>query len=302
MEFILQEYHRNTPDDDLINDVQRVAEIYNKNSLTGKEYSKYGKYSYGTLKNRFGSWNEVLKKAGLSLTRGHYKSHEYCESDEDFFADVRRVAKQLHKPFITTDDYDNYGKYARTYIKKIKQWNNVLKLSGLEQSPHRTGPTHQYSQEEVFEEIEKIWIKLGRQPKNNEFSVNNGCKMGTKPLQRLFGSWQNALKEFVNFINSDESFQKKTPENEQENLVFKNEIKEEIHHKTSRNVNLRLRFIVMQRDNFKCCKCGKSPAKDPSVELHVDHIFPWAKGGETVLENLQTLCSDCNLGKSDLIL
>ena len=58
----------------------------------------------------------------------------------------------------------------------------------------------------------------------------------------------------------------------------------------------------MHRDNFKCCKCGKSPAKDPSVELHVDHIIPWAKGGETVLENLQTLCSDCNLGKSDLIL
>ena len=26
----------------------------------------------------------------------------------------------------------------------------------------------------------------------------------------------------------------------------------------------------------------------------------WAKGGETALENLQTLCSVCNIGKSDL--
>ena len=72
-------------------------------------------------------------------------------------------------------------------------------------------------------------------------------------------------------------------------------------HKTSRDINLRLRFRVLQRDNFKCCACGASPAKDASVELHVDHIMPWAKGGETVLENLQTLCSKCNLGKSDMV-
>ena len=71
-------------------------------------------------------------------------------------------------------------------------------------------------------------------------------------------------------------------------------------HYTSRNINARLRFKVLSRDNFKCCACGASPAKDPSVELHVDHIIPWSKGGETELENLQTLCSKCNLGKSDL--
>ncbi len=35
------------------------------------------------------------------------------------------------------------------------------------------------------------------------------------------------------------------------------------------------------------------------VELHVDHTVPWSKGGETVLGNLRTLCSDCNLGKSN---
>ena len=52
---------------------------------------------------------------------------------------------------------------------------------------------------------------------------------------------------------------------------------------------------------YKCCICGASPAKDPSVELHVDHIVPWSKGGETTIENLQTLCSRCNLGKSDSI-
>ena len=69
--------------------------------------------------------------------------------------------------------------------------------------------------------------------------------------------------------------------------------------RSKRSIPDKLRYQVLKRDNFKCCACGASPAKDPSVELHIDHILPWAKGGETVLENLQTLCSKCNLGKGD---
>ena len=67
----------------------------------------------------------------------------------------------------------------------------------------------------------------------------------------------------------------------------------------TRKISDKLRYSVLKRDNFKCCACGASPAKDPSVELHIDHIIPWSKGGETTLENLQTLCSKCNIGKSD---
>jgi len=31
----------------------------------------------------------------------------------------------------------------------------------------------------------------------------------------------------------------------------------------------------------------------------IDHILPWSKSGETHEENLQTLCFDCNRGKTD---
>lgn len=58
-----------------------------------------------------------------------------------------------------------------------------------------------------------------------------------------------------------------------------------------------LRYDILKRDDFKCTICGRS-AKD-GIQLHVDHIIPVAKGGKTVPENLRTLCSDCNLGKSD---
>lgn len=69
----------------------------------------------------------------------------------------------------------------------------------------------------------------------------------------------------------------------------------------SRDPSPRLRFEVLVRDKFTCRFCGASPNKDPSVTLHIDHIMPWSKGGKTTLSNLQTLCSVCNLGKSDII-
>ena len=56
-----------------------------------------------------------------------------------------------------------------------------------------------------------------------------------------------------------------------------------------------LRFDVLKRDNYKCQICGRTQ-KD-GVKLHIDHIIPIAKGGKTELNNLQTLCQDCNLGK-----
>ena len=33
--------------------------------------------------------------------------------------------------------------------------------------------------------------------------------------------------------------------------------------------------------------------------FHCDHIWPWSKGGQTVLRNAQALCADCNLTKSN---
>ena len=155
------------------------------------------------------------------------------------------------------------------------------------------------SEKEMFEEIERIWRVLGRQPTTND--IKNGIsKYSLNSYARRFGGWRGALQAFVNYINEDDDIEDNVDvkENLQENNLSKTVASNQ--HKTSRDVNVRLRYKVLQRDNCKCRLCGSSPATDPSVILHIDHIKPWSKGGETVIENLQTLCSKCNLGKSDL--
>ena len=56
----------------------------------------------------------------------------------------------------------------------------------------------------------------------------------------------------------------------------------------------------MKRDNYKCRICGAS--QEDGARLHVDHIIPIAKGGKSVMSNLQTLCESCNMGKSDKLM
>ena len=57
-------------------------------------------------------------------------------------------------------------------------------------------------------------------------------------------------------------------------------------------------WTVLARDNWTCCSCGRS-AKEHGITLEVDHIIPRSKGGTDELDNLQTLCKKCNIGKSN---
>ncbi len=61
-------------------------------------------------------------------------------------------------------------------------------------------------------------------------------------------------------------------------------------------IDSRLRHEVFKRDGYKCIECG---ATNKEKTLHCDHIIPVAQGGSDELDNLQTLCEDCNLSKSD---
>jgi len=60
-----------------------------------------------------------------------------------------------------------------------------------------------------------------------------------------------------------------------------------------------LRYIALSNSGGTCSLCGATQ-KD-GVQLHVDHIKPRSKYPELEhdLDNLQILCQDCKLGKSN---
>ena len=60
----------------------------------------------------------------------------------------------------------------------------------------------------------------------------------------------------------------------------------------NRRVPDSMRAAVLVRDGGRCRKCRRS------IDLQMDHIVPFSKGGQTEESNLQTLCRRCNRAKS----
>ena len=204
-------------------------------------------------------------------------------STDELLEDLKKTANARGKDTIGQKEYRQYGRFDDTTVRnRFGSWNNALKEAGLAISNEVS-----ISDEALFENILVLWQHYGRQPRRSELAQEPST-ISQSPYNRRFGSWSKALEHFVEFANSAEVV---APQSQ---LAITN------NKKTGRDPSLRLRWHVLQRDRFTCCACGASPANNPSVELHVDHVIPWSKGGETVLENLQTLCAKCNLGKSNI--
>ncbi len=289
-------------DIEYLNDLRAVANHLEKNGLKQRDYSKKNgaKYSLNSAIKRFGNWDTLLKKAGLEGEKS-LKGMGYGEKeikDEVLLADLIRVSKESNKPKITISDYEKFGKYtAQTMHARFGSWNKAKQKANLETI------AHDFTTEELFQNILDLWTLLGRQPKFGEV-IAPFSKFHGATYARRFGSWRAALEAFIGFVNSDNISEEVQEDNFDLipiNISTQSETKKIKTKRTSRGINLRLRWTILQRDNFSCSKCGRSPAKDPSIILHVDHIIPWSKDGETVIENLETLCEKCNLGKSNLL-
>ena len=226
MQFKLNNYHYNTSDQELIDDMKLVASNLGRNNLTTREYDEFGKYTSGTIHRRLGSWTNALEKAGLTVT--------------------------------------------------------VIRNR---------------SDKELFENIERVWISLGRQPTDREMKqpLSNYSK---NPYLTRFGTWRNALQAFVEFINSDHQEVNEDNKNQTDVSADKPTEKEIVFkHKTKRNPSERLKVQVLMRDGNKCRLCGITVTGE---NIHFDHILAWSKGGETTLENIQVLCETHNLAKGNV--
>ena len=209
---------------------------------------------------------------------------------EDLLGDLKLVAEKLGLNKISSRQYDdNGGKYASATIGvRFGGWNSALKKAGLNLVQRRD-----ISEVELFKNLEEMWISVGRQPTFRDMKPPVS-KFSTHQYVSKFGAWRKALEKFVDYTNSTNPAEEDVDEIE-EKVV---EISETIYkHKTKRLPSERLKVQVLMRDGNKCRLCGITLTGD---NIHFDHVNPWSKGGETVLENLQILCAKHNLAKGDL--
>lgn len=212
-------------------------------------------------------------------------------SDDELLEDLRRVARKLGRDTVTISEYTEHGLgHATTIQRRFRSWFKALEDAGLKPSRSRIG----ISDEELFENLRAVWMSLGRQPSYGEIKTPLSLySAGT--YEKRFGSWSQALERFVEWVSADEGAGTDEPQIEAESPQNTRAQAR----KTKREISERMRFRILVRDGFRCGTCGTSPLENRGTELHVDHIVPWSKGGETMPDNLATKCSRCNLGKGD---
>lgn len=200
-------------------------------------------------------------------------------TDGDIIADMQRVASAYGDGALPVRLYQSHGQYSNTTAsKRFGSWNTAVKAAGLQVLNEFDVPD-----EELFANVEQVWLALGKQPRKRDLTPLLS-RYSERPYARRFGSWRQSLESFIQWANTIAG--SPAPVALQPNA-----------RRTARDPNSALRWRVANRDSFRCQHCGKSPAVHAGVRLHIDHIVPWSDGGETVLDNLQTLCSDCNPGK-----
>jgi len=211
-------------------------------------------------------------------------------SDKELLDDLKKIAEFLQTDSIGMRDYDEHGGRfnSATIHRRFNGWNKAIEKAGLTLLREKN-----ISEKDLFENIEKVWIELGRQPNFRDMK-RPLSKYTTSPYTGKFGTWIKALESFVEYMNSDIEEIQITQESKEPikeiGSIFK--------HKTKREPSSRLKVQVLMRDGNKCRLCGITVTGE---NIHFDHIKPWSKGGETILDNLQVLCAEHNLAKGDLV-
>lgn len=165
-----------------LNDLTRVLGHVPSYSEIAKEKN----YPHpSTYQDRFGSWTEAIKKAGLERSRKFY-------SDDELILELKKLAKELgHTPaYLEMTELKDYAN-PRTYVDRFGSWRKAVEKAGL--IPVKRG----YSNEELFKYMMELKKKLGRMPHYIEMLSVEGCpSSGT--YQNHFGSWKKRSKPSEN--------------------------------------------------------------------------------------------------------
>lgn len=258
-------------DEEILADIRAICRKLGQPTLLLSEYLRNGKYGRKAIENHFGNFHEALKKLGLEIRRtGYY-------SDEEIIEDVLAVKRRLGVDLLTGRDYYKHGKFgSKAIVAHFGSWGKLADKLGMKKAAVHV----QHTPQELFGMMKALWDEKGGRPSMAEFLRRSGHTQ--KYIFARFKSWTDFLLQFKAYANKGGK-----------SLSPIVSVKPSI---GPRVIRRKLRYEVLKRDNFTCVLCG---AKSPAVELHVDHIVPYSKGGKTELSNLRTLCSKCNLGRGN---
>lgn len=207
-------------------------------------------------------------------------------SKSELIEKLREHASSSGRAFVSGRGFEMAtGISESTIVNHFGTWAEFCKEAGLSPRYRRT-----LTREELFENLGQVWTKLGRQPRAKEMKQSLSPISISRYHKEFQLTWYEVCLQFL-------SWKSGVPVEEIQQEAAVGPVGARSRQRTP--ISLSTRYAVLVRDQFRCVKCGNSPATMSGVQLHVDHMVPHSKGGPDTPDNLQSLCSECNLGKSN---
>jgi hypothetical protein len=205
MEEVTEKNIRNGKEEEIINDLKRVAQLLNKETITIADYLSNGNYGLYKIKSRLGSWNKALEAAGFSI------NHSWGISKVELLENLKVVWHILGRQPKYLEMKQPLSKYSRTaYDKRFGNWNKTLHAFHEYPDKHFSiqinFPVSNITEEDLFENINSMWKILGRQPKYTDIK-KPVSKYSIMVYENRFGTWNKTLQAFEKYPNKDNSFQ-----------------------------------------------------------------------------------------------
>lgn len=179
--------------DEAIDDIQCVANKLGE-SPSCNQYREHGKWSPETIREKFGSWPDAVREAGLepkgkggySVQNGDNQTPGEYIPDTKLLNDLQDVIDELGYP-PTKKEYTTEGKFSGvTLSKRFGGWDGAMSEIGVD---YNIGSVHP---DKIIADIQSVAEQIGHQPSGKEY--NNYGNHTRQTARNKFGSWNDALK------------------------------------------------------------------------------------------------------------
>lgn len=237
----------------------------------------------GTAQEKL-DWFKIINTAGAVLTTQELRNASYTgpwlESAKQYFSKPNCPAYNLGSKYLS-------GTLNRQdYLETALEWAS----SG---DPEGYMAKHQKDSDatELWDHFDKVlkWFK--------SIFPDYKKEMNGLPLGRLYDEYHGntydpvVLKGGIDRLYMDDDVTKKSGIFE---YLLSSKIKERV--LSIRSFTDSQKASAYARQGGICPRCGKH---FEITEMQGDHIIPWSKGGKTIPDNLQMLCTDCNRTKTN---
>lgn len=236
-------------------------------------------------------WFRVVNIAGEPLTAQELRNSVYTgawlSDAKKYFSKNNCAAKKISDKYITgTPNRQELLEKALKGICGLQGIADVTEYMSRHKNDEDANELWQYFQK-VMNWVGMIFPKYKPKMKGLDW-----CRLYNEHHEKTYNSAE--MEKEVDRLLKDDEIQKQAG-------IFEYLLRRGSDPFAEKLLNLRAfterdKHLAYEHQNGICSICGR---KFDFSEMQADHIKPWSKGGETITENCQMLCADCNRKKRD---